>query len=177
MVRAAPLLRTYTPGDLVTAAFMNAINYAITFGCLQPPQVECVQTVSQNLTTNTQTAVLFDTEIVDSDTFHSTASNTSRVTAPWPAWYQFTGGPAFAANATGRRGGQWAINGTAVNATAALYPTTASGGCAVSLKPYRAFLNAGDYVELDAFQDSGSTLGTAITTTSQTLFTVSFVSF
>lgn len=161
MARALPALRIWTPGDLATAAFMNAINYAIVFGCLQPPQLEVIQTITQTIATGATTALLWDTEIVDSDSFHSTSTNTDRMVAPWAAWYELTGSTGYAANATGRRGSLWAVNGTGISATTTDYPATASGAGGFTAKTYRAFLNAGDYAQLIGVQDIGSGLGTA----------------
>lgn len=159
---AIPSPPTITVGQKVTAAYLNAsIRDAVNFLTAQPL---CVVTSSvvQNLTTSTQTPLTFDTEATDSDAMHSTVSATSRLTAITPGWYLLTGTVTFAANATGDRFVSFLINGaTELARVDQMTVTTASRGPSLTTSTV-LFLNAGDYVELTAWQNSGATLATAL---------------
>jgi hypothetical protein len=127
-----------------------------------PPLAMLRQTAAQTLTTGTYTAVLFDTEDFDSHNGHSTVSNTSRYTAVTAGVYEVSGGCAFAANATGRRLARVAANGTVIGGSLSGIPANAS----VVGYPVRTTLvrlAVGDYVELQALQESGGNLATFIT--------------
>jgi len=164
MSRTAPALRVWTPGDLLTAAYMNAVNYAVTFAALNRPQCLAYQTITQPISSSatalTANKMLWDTELVDSDGFHSTSSNTSRFVAPWAAWYDLDGIVGMATISSGRKGGQWAINGTAVAQTLVLLHDDGTTGGSLSMASTTQYLNAGDYAELWGVQDSGSAVNT-----------------
>lgn len=107
---------------------------------------------------NTWTLLTFDTELWDTDTIHSTVSNTSRLTCKTAGKYRIIGYFTFAPSAGGaRRGGLIYYNGTTIvgydekfGGNAALYP---------SLLPTTELeLAVDDYVDLYAFQDSGGAL-------------------
>jgi hypothetical protein len=164
-VATPPAPRTWVTGEVVTASEMNTnISDVLTF-LLAPPIFKGYQTVAQTLTSGTFTAVLLDSEVVDSSGMHSTVSNTSRATAVYPGWYDKGGGCTFAANATGRRLNRVVIN----NAT--VVPASLSGipaNAAAIGWAYRsdfAYLNVGEYVEDQIFQDSGGNLATFVTNT------------
>jgi len=104
----------------------------------------------------TNTALTFDSENFDTDGFHSTSSNTSRITIPSgkEGKYQITGALTWA-NAGGARRLDIFKNGT-------VYCRVQDFGDA-SNQTYQnisAVLNLGanDYVELFVFQNSGSSL-------------------
>lgn len=82
---------TVTPfevGDPVTADALNEQ--------FDPPTGRLVQTVAQTgIADNTTTAVTFTTEDLDTEGFHSTSSNTSRVTPTVAGWYRVYGSVAF----------------------------------------------------------------------------------
>lgn len=110
---------------------------------------------------NTLTALTFNTERYDTASFHSTSSNTSRLTAPTAGLYIIGGSAQFAVNATGRRRVSIRLNGTteiavqepAVDADAAI---NWSAALSTSYE-----LAASDYVELLVFQTSGGALNVA----------------
>jgi hypothetical protein len=108
------------------------------------------------------TALTFNTEISDPQGFHSTSSNTSRLTVPTDAGiyaglYLVVGAAEFAANATGFRSLSILANGSAIVASVTeTGPTTASNTriCVSAILT----LNEGNYVELTAYQTSGAAL-------------------
>lgn len=163
---AVPSLPTIGVGVLPSSQ-MSQIVDAVNF-LLNPPILRLRQTVAQNITTGGSTQpVTFTVEDVDSANMHDNTTNPSRATAAYPGWYRLGGGISWTANATNRRNLGWAINGAAVNGS----DTSIQGFAGLSnrqdARSILVFLNVGDYVELMAFQDSGITLATDVTTTAQ----------
>lgn len=102
-------------------------------------------------------ALTFDSERFDTDSIHSTSSNTSRLTANTAGKYQIGGSLFFANNTTGARGLQIVLNGG--TAIAILRTPTVVGTDVSALQINTAYdLAAGDYVELVAYQTSSGSL-------------------
>lgn len=101
----------------------------------------------------------FNSERYDVGGCHSTSSNTSRLTVPTGGGglYVIGGCIAFAANSTGIRGIRILLNGTTALCEAETDNLGASLGVALSVTTDHE-LAAGDYVELQGFQNSGSNL-------------------
>lgn len=78
---------TFAAGQIVDEADLNAVTAASS----EKPIGRLVQTVAQSLADNTQTAVTFTTEDIDTHSFHSTVTNTSRVTPTIAGWYRVHG--------------------------------------------------------------------------------------
>lgn len=163
-----PVPRTWTTGETVTATIMNAttgVKGALDF-ILSPPRCSVYQTATTSMATSgSSQLILFDTEAYDTDTMHSTSSNTSRITATTTGLYLVTASLGFAANATGYRVAQLRKNsagavgsGTKV-AIEAVPSTGASAPTSVAFAVY-VQLTAGDYVEMFGFQNSGGALAT-----------------
>lgn len=123
------------------------------------PTISCRVFNSANISVanNTVVALTFDSERWDTATLHDTSTNPSRITITEPGLYIIGAGIAYAANATGRRGLLIRRNGSitsldeTVLAVAGGFETRMSGSTLINLV-------AGDYVELLAFQTSGSAL-------------------
>lgn len=157
-------------GDLSDAAAScstdttNAAN--ITSGTLDrarlPASVvaDVYRSTNQSISTGAITAITFDSETEDSFNFHSTVSNTDRLTVPtgYGGHCELAGFVEFDPNATGMRqaavrknGSTW-IGGFSINATAGgnytrITVATPNVSCA-----------DGDYFQLIVFQDSGGSL-------------------
>jgi hypothetical protein len=122
------------------------------------PYVQVTRSAAQLIATNTNTVVTWDTEAVDTDSIHSTSSNTSRLTVP-----------------TGKGGTwlvgftvQWIGSGGAIAADTSTFAAwiQANGnsstryclheiqGVVSGAIPLQ--LAAGDYVEVGCFQNTGS---------------------
>jgi hypothetical protein len=139
----------------------------------RPPFVQVEQSVAQTLTTAVITAISFDLEIFDLYSMHAPA-NPSRLVAPVAGYYRLTGAVSLAANASGRRGISWAVNGVAVGNSMSLPPN----GTNTLLTPAPNFIvsmNANDYAELRAYQDTGATLLTVVPVNSRSFATMQFV--
>lgn len=157
---------TWVSGQVVTAAQLNSnLRDAVNF-LINRPMVELRQTVAQSFATgNTTTAMTWDTEDFDNDNMHSTVTNPSRITATTAGRYHFGGGIAWSANATLRRGSWYRINGTSVTPSGeTMLQSTSSGVAALPVRAITYFLNAGDYVEVIGYQESGGALSTNVAT-------------
>jgi hypothetical protein len=124
-----------------------------------PTFVGCSLTKSANQTisTATTTAITFDTELFDTDGFHSTATNTSRITIPTgkAGKYLLTGTVNHFSNGTGFRQGGFRKNGSAE----AFYNINANTGDSTSGSISEILdLAVADYVEMVGYQNSGGNL-------------------
>lgn len=118
--------------------------------------------VALTVTTATWTLVTLDSERNDTDTLHSTASNTGRLTAARDGLYLVVFNGNFASNSTGFRGVQVRLNaaGNAASGTAiAVKSVAAVNGDRTGLNLVTLYqLSAGDYVESFVYQNSGGNL-------------------
>jgi len=112
---------------------------------------------AQSINTATFTALTFDTEDWDDDAYHDTGANTSRITIRVPGRYAIGCNVGFAANATGYRQVRLFVNGaTSIKMVA---HSAAAGGTThhEALEAVYEF-NAGDYIEVLVYQNSGGAL-------------------
>lgn len=169
-----PVEITWTTGQVVTAAQLNAnLRDAVNF-LLNPPSCELRQTVVQSIGGSGNT-LLFDTEDLDNDGMHSTVTNTTRATSATTGRYAVSWASTWAANATGRKGGWLIVNGVNVNASSAVVPSSAATGTSVPGRSRNIFLNAGDYAEVFAYQESGGVVNTNAGTFDQSSFSLRYV--
>src|ERR1700749_3623230 len=161
MVLAVPAPANGVAGGDITAAFWNAqVRGAVNF-LANPPLCSVVQTVTQSIPNNAFTAVLFDTNVGDTYSGHSTTTNTSRYVAQVAGWDQVTGQIALPTTSPGVRGARTPKTGRAVAGSPAQVAPGVKAGVAATL-PKQIFLNVGDYVELAAYQTSGAAQSTAV---------------
>jgi hypothetical protein len=118
-------------------------------------------TTTQSIANDTATAVLFDSEEWDTDAFHSTVTNTTRITIPSgkDGKYSIEAQITFAANATGNRQARIRKNNSIV-LTGIQYASNPSFGFYATLSGVLS-LTAGDYLELFILQSSGGSLNSA----------------
>jgi hypothetical protein len=115
----------------------------------------------QTITNNTQTALNFDSERFDSDTFHDTVTNNTRLTIPASMGgnYIIGGGINFAANATGQRVLYIYVNGTGAGFPIVADTNIPGAATAVYMNVSTLFhFSAADYAELIVYQTSGGNL-------------------
>jgi hypothetical protein len=129
-----------------------------------PPFVGCVVrgTTQQSIATATQTKITFNTDVIDTNNFHDTATNAERFTVPagYAGKYRITYNSRFASNATGTRNFEVYINGSNVNGF------SVDGNAADDADGYGATfcismvrdLIVSDYVELQVYQSAGVSL-------------------
>jgi hypothetical protein len=114
---------------------------------------------TQTIANNTNTALTFDSEFFDTDGFHSTSTNTSRITIPagLGGYYSIvTTACTWDINGTGKRGLGIYKNGASLTSSLEIIPSASiyvSNSLSTVLN-----LSAGDYIELYAIQTSGGNL-------------------
>lgn len=132
---------------------------------------------SQTIATSTDTALTWDTETYDSDGFHSTSSNTERITIPagLGGYYDISVSVRWEADGTVSRR-LWVENqsGTILGRRVDLPPTS---GIAHQTLTFPALLTAGSYIVAYVHQGTGGDLdvtknGTATFFTAHRIFAV-----
>lgn len=115
---------------------------------------------AQSIPDGTLTAILFDTETFDVGGYHSTSTNTSRVTIPSgkAGYYLLTAATYWDASSSGYRRIRYGVNGSSTTALDTYCPgfSTANSGMATTI----VNLAVGDYVEMYVSQTSGGSLNT-----------------
>lgn len=154
-----PSPRTFTVSEVETGSYLNSLRDALNF-LVNVPAAFLTQSAVQSLTSSAWTALTFDQSVFDSYGGHSNVTNNSRYTAQVAGWYIVFGCACVSANATGQRGGAVAKNGTRVQGASALIQTTSALSPAPASPPCIVFLNAGDYVEIQGYQNSGGAINT-----------------
>jgi hypothetical protein len=121
---------------------------------------------AQTIGNATYTALTYNTENFDTDAFHSTVTNTSRITIPsgLGGYYRVSGMTRFNSNATGRRLLSLYRNG----ASSREVEVTAGAVAELSLNiDVVLSLSVGDYLEFFVYQSSGGNLTVVAGTQSQ----------
>lgn len=153
-----PVPASEQAGNLITGALWNANVYNGLSYLLSPPAFSGYQSSAQTFTNNAQTALLLDSEALDSYNGHSTTSNTSRYVAQVTGYYFVFGTITWVTNTTGVRVCFLAKNGTAVNGAYGGLANTTFNATAMTAGVVQ--LNSGDYVETWGIQNSGGGLAT-----------------
>jgi len=166
MAYTLPTIRTWTDGENVNASLMNAQLRDGLLLAIDPPRTHAWSTSGVTATPNnayTSTAIDLGSEDYDTDTMHSTSSNTQRVTINTAGLYRIVANGNWAVNATGTRMLQVRKNSADSNVGGTqlfvrrMAAATAGGSSALNVS-FEVRLAANDYLELFTFQDSGGTL-------------------
>jgi hypothetical protein len=162
-VGVIPVMRTWVAGELVTAAYMNTnVRDAGNF-LIATPTFQARQNLAQAIANLTNTQVLLDTEIVDSDSAHNLVTNTSRYIPQTPGYYQMGGGTGWVSNNTGFRAAFWAFNGAIVLGSGCQFNAATGVATAVPARTkIMGFNGTTDYAELFGAQSSGGSLNTSV---------------
>lgn len=134
-----------------------------------PPAVELTGSGLQAVGTGVWSNVLWPTEVSDLRGMHSTATNTHSVNVPETRWYTITASIYWDSDATGRRGVR--INRNSDASTGTTKYEDIRGAVANTRQGISAslLLTAGDFVVVQAFQDSGANRDLSV---NQSSFTV-----
>lgn len=171
--------RTWVAANQLTAAQLNVdVRDNSTFlrtahGC----RVYSSSATIATLTTATDTVLSFNAEDYDSDSFHDTVTNPSRITIPagvGAGTYRLFASVSFANNGTGRRRVHFRKNGT-TDIGGYGSAGSASGGPLFIAAYTEVVLASGDYIEVMAYQDSGGNLAVNGSTISDTTFGLSLI--
>ena len=113
----------------------------------------------QSIANATETTLNWDSETYDTNTFHSTSSNTSRITIPtsYGGYYKVYCTVNFAANSTGQRQLFLYKNGTMISGF--MQPPASTGGLYYLSLSTSVSLVATDYLEIKVYQNSTGSLG------------------
>jgi hypothetical protein len=157
---ALSTIQTIATGQPFTAATLQQANDNDEF-LIDPPACSIMESTAQSLADNTATTLTSNEENFDNDSMHSTATNTTRITAQTAGRYVFFATVSFAANATGHRVLRLLVNNTTsydlqvVNSSTAATPIVLSGSKTLVLA-------ASSYVECVAAQNSGGALNVTL---------------
>jgi hypothetical protein len=110
------------------------------------------------LSNSTITTINFNSERYDTDGFHDTVTNNSRLTATIDGYYIIAGNLTYDFHATGIRSNFILLNGTTYIAADSRRAPVQAGETSQINTGTIYFLNAGDYVEMQGFQNSGGNL-------------------
>jgi len=163
-VATIPTLPVEVPGNFNTSALFNLVASAINY-TLAPVRFKAYSSTSQSIPSGTAVIPLtLDTEVVDSDGGHSTTTNTSRYVCQTAGLYWVSGSVNFATNSSNTRTLQILYNsGGVVGSAQQVAPAPNRGGSVFTSTLLQ--LNVGDYVEIAAWQDSGTSLATSASPT------------
>jgi hypothetical protein len=102
-------------------------------------------------------------------------------TAPWQAWFEFTGQTAYEKNTIGNRFASFSLNPDPPNTVGSLFGAvqndamSAVWASSVPIPPHVVRLNAGDTVALYAWQNAGKPILTPSSTATYNKLTAKFV--
>lgn len=156
--------RTWTTGEVVTAAMFNEQIRDNENFLWAPPRCRVYKSAAQSIADNTVTAITFDTEQYDNDGMHSTSTNTSRITPVRPGYYTFFATVVWAHSAqTGAaalyRQSFFRLNGATQLTNTIISNVTTSGVVTTELTELDLQLNGTtDYVELMVKQNTSAAL-------------------
>jgi hypothetical protein len=175
-----PTVAQVATGSKATATLWNnAVYQQWQFLDVVKPVTQLTAGTATSMANNAWTAVNFDTEVIDTDSQHSTVSNTSRVVIGTTlGWYRCSGVVTFTGSATGSRyGAKLQLNGVDVNGAQNLYANySASVQQTASLATiYVQSILSTDYVELLGFQASGGAMNTVVVSALRSCFSVEYM--
>ncbi|MFI8237608.1 hypothetical protein ACIF83_10205 [Streptomyces sp. NPDC085866] len=157
-----PSTQSFVAGEKVTASKLNASSKTVLDFLMNPPRVNAYLGGTLQPASGTSTLVTFDSEAWDTDSMHSTSSNTSRITINTSGQYLVSFYARFPSNATGyrqanlRQNSAGAANGGSSLSTVSV--AAANGAATFVGRTFELTCVAGDHYELFVTQNSGSTL-------------------
>lgn len=158
--------------SLLWSRLNTEIRDAINF-FLACPSVRAYHTVSQSIPNAAATALLFNSERWDTDSMHSTSSQTSRITFNTAGVYVIGGCVAWDMNNpyVGLRSLRIRLNGTTDVLIDDRYSGTSANGIQIHHSVETVWrVAAGDYVELVAYQSAGGGLSVLVSNASSPEF-------
>lgn len=146
-------------GTVAPAAWGDTLRDDLEF-LIDPPVCSVYHSTTQNVTTATGTVLSANSENFDNDGMHSTVTNNSRITIQTAGRYQLQANVQFAGNATGYRQIQFQLNGSTIFATDRQI-SVGTNDTIFSAVASRALV-VSDYITVNVFQNSGSTLAVTL---------------
>ena len=170
--------RTWTDGEVVTASQMNTHVRDNLKALREHNTCKVYRSTNGTLTTATLTTVNFDAEAYDPNGWHSTTSNTDRITPTLSGLYLVTAGASFGASATGWREMILWRNGTSGQAFATVGRGVACTGTNSTNWVISGTISCNgstDYISLSVEQNSGGNLTLAGSTEFVTWMSVTYL--
>ena len=168
-------LKGGTTGQVLAKASGTDLDYTWTTPASGSTFAGCrlFKSTGQTIADSTNTALTFDSETYDTNTYHDNSTNTSRITIPSgkAGYYLFVCKWSIGENATGYRQVELRKNGSAVDRTS--IRGTSSGQNFVTLSTVQSSAIS-DYFEFFVFQTSADNLG-AESGTLQTVFSAAYL--
>jgi hypothetical protein len=142
----------------VDTAVDGKIKWAAPAGGSSFAGVSAYKSTGQSINNSSFTAITFDSENFDSNTYHDNSTNNTRLTVPAgkAGYYSVNGSLTFAGNTTGLRIVLLRKNGGETN-----YPISMPSVVANDVRlpfVYTIYLDVADYVEVHGWQNSGGAL-------------------
>lgn len=151
----------FATGAILTEAQLDILSNDIAF-LANPPKCRVYNSAAISVTNNVETALTFNSERFDTDTMHSTAVNTGRITFTTAGTY-LVGGSIRWADTASTAAQRLAIRvGGATKIAETLNNHANNGGSPITVTTLYAF-SAGDYVELVAYQNTAGALNVTAT--------------
>tara|TARA_R110000822_G_scaffold96528_2_gene219692 strand:+ start:126 stop:992 length:867 start_codon:yes stop_codon:yes gene_type:complete len=128
------------------------------------------QSAGLSLASGTSQIQLFDTEAFDTNSYHSTSTNTGRMTVPSTGYYLLSFNSSYSSNGSGLRQTGIRKNGTVIQSA------TLSGSSVAQTDVVLSCIlsaTAGDYFDLELYQNSGTTL--TVYGGTQSFFSISYL--
>ncbi|HEY9375049.1 hypothetical protein [Streptomyces sp.] len=162
---AAPPLSSWDVGVNPTSAILNArIRDAINFMKNRPHAVLRRITSNQAVSSNTNTPIFWNGEDLDTDGGHSNVTNPSRYTVATAGYYQLSAVVVWGTNSNGYRQIFFAKNGVTTSRYGMIYTFVRGiGGAQICMSTSVVLgLQAGDYVEVWGYQNTGGSLDVSV---------------
>lgn len=150
--------RTWVAGETVTASVLNTHVRDNLTALRSSLSTVVYRATTQSIPDTTITAIDFDAETTDTPGWHSTSSNTSRITPDVAGLYLVVGGLSLAANATGLREAVLRRSGTDIARQGQGLVVSASASLTINVTAVAPANGTTDYFELYARQTSGGAL-------------------
>jgi hypothetical protein len=154
---------TFVANDTLTAAQLNVIADDVRF-LKNVDRARVYKSAAQTVATGAWEHLSFDSEDYDTNSLHSTSSNTQRLTAAVDGWYVACLQVSFETDGTGRRDIQIRKNDSSTDGTAGTrwgrttLGSLGSGDSTIMQCSAYVYLAATDYVKGLAWQNSGAGL-------------------
>lgn len=152
---SVPIPRTFQAGELETAAFLNSLTSVCNF-LLNTPKARIASNAATSYASGTDILQAFQVVSYDTDGMSNLGSANDRLTVKTAGKYLVIGTLNWSTNGTNGRNNQIFVNGANVAGNC----VEARGGSQDTIAQvfYTGQFNVNDYIQLDGWQDSGSTL-------------------
>lgn len=165
---ALPTMPTFTAGQRLYASQLTQVAAVGTYQMNKPAAV-LTQATAQSLLNNSAAAVKFDAHTLDSHSGHSDTVNNTRYTAQYPGWYRVRGQVTWGPNATNDRSVTIYVNGSQIPTSWNIGPAAGLSFATGREVNGLVYLAIGDYVEIWASQNTGSTINTFVGTVTSSM--------